>query len=258
MGNNILLGAFRDSGLVGKSIYFVLFLASIWVWTIIVYKFLLFKRVRGLADAFLSQFHRARSANLFSLNSTRLAPEFNPFFSVYQSGCQELGRRIAAREGETKPTPEDRDKVQAAMDECGRAQTAEMDKYLVFLATSAAAGPLFGILGTLWGVLIAFRQMGIVGAATLDAVAPGISEALLTTVVGLGIAIPALLAFNYFTHVIAKTAERLDAFVADFLNAAQEQKEKGPGAAEAETPAERPAPRPRLPPTPASQRVISG
>ncbi|MCX6347975.1 MAG: MotA/TolQ/ExbB proton channel family protein [Candidatus Aureabacteria bacterium] len=243
-----MLDSIGDSGFVGKTIYFVLFLASIWVWTIIVYKFLLFKRVRGLADAFLSQFHRARSVNLFSLNSTRLAPEFNPFFSVYQRGCQELGRRIAAREEGAKISLDERDKMRAGMDETGRVQTAEMEKYLVFLATSAAAGPLFGILGTLWGVLVAFRRMGIVGAATLDAVAPGISEALLTTVVGLGIAIPALLAYNYFTHVVTKTADRLDAFVAEFLVAAEEQAAKGPVTAETETSAERPLARPKARP----------
>jgi biopolymer transport protein TolQ len=258
MGGNILFDAIGDSGLVGKSIYLSLFLASIWAWTIMVHKLLLFRRVRGLADAFLAQFQRARDSNLFSLNSSRITPEFNPFFSVYQRGCQELIRRGASRDESGKLSLEDRDKIRTAMDETGRAQTAEMDKYLVFLATSAAAGPLFGILGTLWGVLLAFRQMGLVGAATLDAVAPGISEALLTTVVGLGIAIPALLAYNYFTHSIAKTCERLDAFVGDFLNAADEQKAKEPEPAAAEAPAEKPAPRPRLRPRvlPSSPRSV--
>jgi len=248
MGGNLLFDAIGDSGLVGKSIYLVLFLASIWVWSIVVYKFLLFKRVQGLSDAFLSQFQRVRSSNLCGLNSNRLSPEFNPFFSVYQCGCRELIRRRAGRTEGAKLSLEDRDKIRTAMDETGREQTAAMDSYLVFLATAAAAGPLFGILGTLWGVLIAFRRMGELGAATLDAVAPGISEALLTTVVGLGIAIPALLAYNYFIHAIAKTTDCLNCFVGDFLNAADEQPEKGPPALEAELPPERSAGRPRLRP----------
>lgn len=248
MGGNVLFDAIGDSGLVGKTIYLVLFLASIWVWTIIVYKFLLFRRIEGLAEAFLSQFRRARSGSLLSLNSGRLAPEFNPFFSVYQRGCQELIRRREENPQGGKLSLDERAKIRAAMDETGRTQASEMEKHLIFLATASAAGPLFGILGTLWGVLIAFRRMGELGAATLDAVAPGISEALLTTVVGLGIAIPALLAYNYFTHRIAKTVDRLDGFVGDFLDAAGEGKASEPEAAEPPAPAEKPPARPRLRP----------
>ena len=89
--------------------------------------------------------------------------------------------------------------------------------------TGTHSGPLLGILGTVYGVLIAFQGMGRYGSASIDAVAPGISEALITTVFGLIVAIPALVLYNYFQHSLKNLVFQLDNFIADFIDRARRE-----------------------------------
>ena len=85
------------------------------------------------------------------------------------------------------------------------------------LATAVSASPLLGLLGTVWGVLDAFGAMAVAGAANLSAVAPGISAALLTTVVGLLVAIPSAIGYNVLTSKIRELAVQMDNFAQEFV-----------------------------------------
>jgi len=92
-----------------------------------------------------------------------------------------------------------------------------------WLATTAAISPFIGLFGTVWGIIDAFTALGLAGSASLRAVAPGISEALFTTALGLAAAIPAAIAYNYFAHLLKEQGARMDDFSLEFLNLAERQ-----------------------------------
>jgi biopolymer transport protein TolQ len=94
---------------------------------------------------------------------------------------------------------------------------ARAERFLPFLATCSGAGPFLGLLGTVWGIISAFQRIGVWGSANIAVVAPGIAEALVATAVGLGTAIPALVAYNLFSSWIRKEAARVEAFGEDLV-----------------------------------------
>ena len=93
-----------------------------------------------------------------------------------------------------------------------------MEKQLIFLATTGAVTPFVGLFGTVWGIVGAFHGIGVAGSANIAAVAPGISEALVTTAAGLGAAIPAVIAYNYFVNRIKSLSMEMESFSLEFLN----------------------------------------
>ncbi len=214
--NNPFIQSFLESGLVGQGILVILFLGSGYSWTIILYKFFLFRRVRGATEEFLRGFKRG-NRDILSLSASHLSRESDPVFAVYQEGC----RGLTARGGKKNMIPdistEAWNRIEEDMQRKSDAETRVLEKDLLFLATAASTGPLLGILGTVYGVLIAFQGMGRYGSATIDAVAPGISEALITTVFGLVVAIPALVAYNHLKHFIGDYSAQIDNFISDFI-----------------------------------------
>jgi biopolymer transport protein TolQ len=93
-----------------------------------------------------------------------------------------------------------------------------MERFLPFLATTASASPFIGLFGTVWGVMESFRGIGQQGSASLAVVAPGISEALIATAAGLGAAIPAVIAYNFFVNRVKYWAVEMEGFALDLLN----------------------------------------
>jgi biopolymer transport protein TolQ len=100
-------------------------------------------------------------------------------------------------------------------------QLARLERNMNWLATTATVSPFIGLLGTVWGIIDAFSGLGMAGSASLRAVAPGISEALITTALGLAAAIPAAVAYNYFTHILREMGSRMEDFSLEFLNVAE-------------------------------------
>ncbi|MFQ5772021.1 MAG: MotA/TolQ/ExbB proton channel family protein, partial [bacterium] len=92
-----------------------------------------------------------------------------------------------------------------------------LEKHLVFLATTGSVSPFFGLFGTVWGVMSAFLAIGFTGSADLSVVGPGIAEALITTVAGLGAAIPAVIAYNYFVNKLKRLSSELEIFYANLI-----------------------------------------
>lgn len=97
------------------------------------------------------------------------------------------------------------------------AEFSEMEKYLIFLATTASVSPFLGLLGTVWGILSSFLSMGIEGTASIEVVGPGIAEALTTTIAGLGAAITALIGYNLLIRHVRRQESRIDLFISRVL-----------------------------------------
>jgi biopolymer transport protein TolQ len=218
--NNPFIQSFLEAGWVGQGILVILFLGSGYSWTIILYKFFLFRRVHRATEVFLSGFKRGKR-DILSLSSSHLSREIDPVYGVYQEGCRGLTGRGGKKDFIPEMSAQDWNRLEEDMQRKADAETRILEKDLLFLATAASTGPLLGILGTVYGVLIAFQGMGRYGSATIDAVAPGISEALITTVFGLVVAIPALIAYNHFKHFIGDYSARLDNFISDFITRAR-------------------------------------
>ena len=110
-----------------------------------------------------------------------------------------------------------------AMRACYQREMDHLESHLSFLATVGSVSPYVGLLGTVWGIMNAFRGLSNVGQATLAQVAPGIAEALVATAMGLFAAIPAVVAYNRYVHDVARLSSRFESFIEEFSNVLQRQ-----------------------------------
>ena len=110
------------------------------------------------------------------------------------------------------------DNLERSMRKAIENQVSEMESKLTVLASTGSTGPFIGLFGTVWGIMNSFQKIAQTGSASLAAVAPGISEALITTAIGLAAAIPAVIIYNHFVSVIKKEETSLNNFSFDFLN----------------------------------------
>jgi biopolymer transport protein TolQ len=136
----------------------------------------------------------------------------SPLVGVFHNGYEEARRQA------TTGGPPNIPALQRAMQIAASEEVTRFERSLPWLAITAAVTPFIGLFGTVWGIIDAFHGLGTAGAATLRAVAPGISEALITTAAGLATAIPAVIAYNLLGHSIREFAARSDDFAMEFLN----------------------------------------
>jgi biopolymer transport protein TolQ len=168
-----------------------------------------FGRVRRQSDQFLRIFRATRGV----ANPQALASAGSPFASVYAAGYRELQSQIAGVPSNPHPPKiKSLQAVEANMQVASSEEVRRAEKGMAWLATTGSVAPFIGLFGTVWGIIDAFSGLGNVGAASLRAVAPGISEALLTTAAGLFTAIPAVIFYNQFLQHIKELAQRLDTF----------------------------------------------
>ena len=114
--------------------------------------------------------------------------------------------------------PERLEAVNRAMRRVASMEIARMERYLPFLATTASSAPFIGLFGTVWGIMTSFQSIGAQGSANLAVVAPGISEALIATAMGLFAAIPAVIGYNFFVNRVKRWAVEMDGFALELLN----------------------------------------
>ena len=202
-----------QSGPVAKAVLVILLLFSVFSWAVMLAKWSAMGRARVQSGRFLKAFRKAARLE----DVAAIAPQFreSPLASVFDGGYTEY-RRQAAHGGAVRMAAIERATQIAASEELTR-----MERRLPWLATTGAVTPFIGLFGTVWGIIDAFHGLGTAGAATLRAVAPGISEALVTTAAGLAAAIPAVIAYNHFTHSIREFAARMGDFALEFLNAVE-------------------------------------
>ena len=199
----------QNTGLVARGVIALLLLFSVISWGLILQKLGLFGRIRRESDQFLRIFRATRGV----ANPQALASAGSPFAHVYAAGYRELQSQVGSAPG--NPNPPRLKSLQAVTVNMQLASSEEVrraEKGMSWLATTGSVSPFIGLFGTVWGIIDAFSGLGEAGSASLRAVAPGISEALLTTAAGLFVAIPAVIFYNQFLQNIRILAQRLDVF----------------------------------------------
>ena len=189
-----VLNLFLEAGLVVKIVMLLLFIASILSWIIIVERYNFFKKIKAVNDAFLRDFWTDKDLDILY---KEISKEENLYgaMNLCKNSFDEFNN-IKAKENINELDLEDINRsmrVSIASDE------EDMNKHLPFLANVGSVSPYVGLLGTVWGIMTSFQGLSDATQATINAVAPGISEALIATGMGLFAAIPAVVAFNKFT-----------------------------------------------------------
>ncbi|HEU4340612.1 MAG TPA: protein TolQ [Candidatus Binatia bacterium] len=219
-----VLDLVRQSGWVVQSILYLLVLFSVASWGIIAYKYRQIRTAKRESEKFIEIFWERR--NLSSIHDASRELKASPIGHVFRSGYEELVRVSRTKKessaGESLTTELGGvDNVSRAMKRATSVEITKLEKYLTFLATTASAAPFIGLFGTVWGIMDAFRGLSVTHSSSIQAVAPGIAEALIATAVGLAAAIPALIAYNNFVHQIKVVAVEMDNFSHEFLNIAE-------------------------------------
>ena len=201
-----------DSGPIAKLVLVILLVFSIFSWAIIVSKWASFRRANTQSARFVRAFRKAQRLQDIATVAEQFKP--SPLVSVFENGFQEY-RRVSA-----SGIPSDRKivAIQRATQIATSEELTRLERRLPWLATTGAVTPFIGLFGTVWGIIDAFHGLGTAGAATLRAVAPGISEALITTAMGLFAAIPAVIAYNVLNNQIREFGSRMDDFSLELLN----------------------------------------
>lgn len=210
--------SFQLSGWVGRSIVIVLLLISVYAWAIILKKFFLFKGVKRATRRFLAT-SPLRSPEFLSFSEDKWRVRRyvrSPLFSLYRKGVDCLSSQL--EEKKKKISFSQVEEIKALLERVASEEMLHLEASLVFLATATTVSPFLGLLGTVWGILRAFLSMGLEGSAGIETVAPGIAEALITTVVGLLVAIPTLVAYNYFINHLKNFAQEAESFNSEFVS----------------------------------------
>jgi biopolymer transport protein TolQ len=212
-----------SAGPVAKFVLGVLGLFSIICWALIVEKWWEFRRISRSSERFVRLFRDARRFSV--VYGAAKKHRDSPLAQVYLAAGQEAasmlgGAEIVDRvlEEEEGLGPERLEAVGRAMRRAATTEIARMERYLVFLATTASSAPFIGLFGTVWGIMTSFQSIGSQGSANLAVVAPGISEALIATAAGLGAAIPAVMGYNYYVNRVKHWAIEVETFSLELLN----------------------------------------
>jgi biopolymer transport protein TolQ len=206
----------RETGIVAQAVLLVLLIFSLISWAIILSKWSVLRRSRVQSGRFVRAFRRAQRMQDVNAVSEQFRP--SPLVGVFHAGFREFERQVGTSGGLRNPLA-----VQRAMQIASSEEMTRFERNLPWLAITGAVTPFVGLFGTVWGIIDAFHGLGTSGAATLRAVAPGISEALITTAAGLVAAIPAVIAYNLIGGSIREFAARCDDFSLEMLNAVERQ-----------------------------------
>lgn len=213
------------SGLVVQGVLYVLISFSIASWGIILYKAQQVRTARRQTERFVESFWETK--NLTTIHAASQEMSRSPVAQVFRAGYQELIRlnraKRQARGDEAVFTTELAGvaNVERAMRRAASQETTQLERALTFLATTASAAPFIGLFGTVWGIMNAFLGLSTTQSSTIQAVAPGIAEALIATAMGLAAAIPAVIAYNHFSRQIRVLSVEVENFAFEFLNIAE-------------------------------------
>lgn len=222
-----LLFALEHSTLPGKLVLLFLFIGSVLAWSVMVTKFRIVKRAGQMRDRFLELFRTDRQP--LHLFWERARFDGTPVFSVYKAGCRELCYQLlgsaevdetfrARLETAPKISATQMRVVQTAMERAVGENALRLESQMILLATAVSGAPFLGLLGTVWGVMDTFSDVAKAGSANLAAMAPGVSAALITTVTGLLVAIPAMFGYNFLVTTIRAMIVELDNFAAELAS----------------------------------------
>jgi biopolymer transport protein TolQ len=215
------------SGPVVKVVLVILLFFSILSWAIIFAKLRLVRRADRESKLFLQIFWEGKQLSTIFTDSKKI--RHSPIAEVFRAGYVELNKlsqAMSSPEGSRKASDltalnlelSGVDNISRAMRQATTSELTKLERALGFLATTGSTTPFIGLFGTVWGIMDAFRGIGMRGSATLAVVAPGISEALIATAAGLAAAIPAVVAYNYYSNRIRVLSAEMDNFSDELLN----------------------------------------
>ena len=225
-----IINMIQNASLMVQFVLFLLLFFSITSWTIILIKFRYLRRAFKESGLFTEFFWRSRDlsaafnkakqlsgspiARIFRIGYLELRKLSQSGYPIASHSPQSAGADAAQWNGHFTGT----DNLKRALRRAITTETTRMTQLVPFLATTGNTTPFIGLFGTVWGIMNSFHGIGLRGSANLAVVAPGISEALIATAAGLAVAIPAVIAFNYFMQKIRIIESELHSFSADFLN----------------------------------------
>jgi biopolymer transport protein TolQ len=197
---------------------------SVMSWTYIFRKAFAVRAARQQTEQFERSFWAGGNLHTLHQNASTTREQSGALARIFEAG---MGEFIKGKQASAQRDPLDTgavlDGARRAMRAAFQRELDALDSHLNFLASVGSVSPYIGLLGTVWGIMNAFRGLANVQQATLAAVAPGIAEALIATAIGLFAAIPAVVAYNRFTHDIDRLAIRFESFVEEFSNILQRQ-----------------------------------
>ncbi len=202
----------HNSGPVALTVLALLLVTSIFSWAIMISKWRSFSAADAQNQKFVRAFRKSGRLSEIAAVTEQFRP--SPLVSVFNEIHDEYQRQAGGRG--TPPNPQ---ALERAAQTAASESLTSMEHRLTWLATIAQIAPFIGLFGTVMGIIDAFHGLGTAGAATLRAVAPGISEALITTAAGLVVAIPAVVGYNQLTGQLRDFAARMDDFGRELLNA---------------------------------------
>jgi biopolymer transport protein TolQ len=215
-----LFGLLAKTSGFALTILFLLLAFSLLSWTIILRKWLTFRHISHKNQAFLAFFRK--TARLSEVGSACELYRGAPLSGVFSAGYQELNAQIQTLSGHNPDRPVLGDRnivgIERVLQRASAAELSVLEKSMSWLATTGAVTPFIGLLGTVVGIISAFEGLGLEKTASIQAVAPGIADALIATAAGLFAAIPAVIAYNQFLSRIKIIAAELDDFTSEFLN----------------------------------------
>ena len=220
--------AFWHSNAAGQVVIALLVFGSIFSWTVMVSKLVMVNRARRETDRLLRRFRTARKP--LAIYQSRETYPGSPAYAVYLAGCRELtfhllgtteiddtfSTRLAEAD---RISPTAMNSVRSAMEREVGEQALKLEDRMTVLATAVSGAPFLGLLGTVWGVMDTFSGIALAGHPDLAAMAPGVSGALITTVTGLLVAIPAMFGYNFLVVTLRGMTVELDNFAAELASA---------------------------------------
>lgn len=214
-----VLSMMFGSGPVVQSVLYLLIILSVWSWAITIAKFMQFRRAKKDSEEFRNIFWETRNFARIDDSTRRL--QGSPLARVFIAGYRELTHVL--QESKETPTHAENDlsTVEQALKRAELEELFSLERGITFLATTASAAPFIGLFGTVWGIMNSFHGLSTAKSTSIQAVAPGISEALIATAIGLAAAIPAAVAYNYLSVSVRRFRQSMDNFVSEFINIAQ-------------------------------------
>ena len=218
--NGSLLGMVLDAGMVVKFVLLVLFVFSVVSWAIIFLKYRYYRKIKKENVDFNADY--LKSSKLSEVMPAAKKYSYSTTAEVFRVGYTELKKinkqENQALQGNDEISLSSMDNLERSMNKASNTEMTKLESALGFLATTGSASPFIGLFGTVWGIMDTFKGIGARGSATLAVVAPGISEALITTAAGLAAAIPAVIFYNYFLNQSKNMVQEMENFASEFLN----------------------------------------
>ena len=201
-----------------KVIIFCLILFSVMAWFVMISKYLQMKQAKRLNLFFTSEFRSQKT--VLDMFDRKILAEGCPLFMVYHAGSTELDQRLRNTDNSRKRliSVKGIEHVKRTMENSVAQESLKLESGLILLAIAVSGAPFLGLLGTVWGVMSTFGHIAQQGSATLSAMAPGVSAALITTVAGLLVAIPSMFGYNWLVHNLRVLTVELDNFAQEIMS----------------------------------------